>query len=729
MGSTTAKFVDEKFLQDDQTTRSAWASSDGKRNGVVRPRRVLACSGALSGGRGISIMERMARLYTLGGKTMTHLEHHNGGPTDGTDRKGTLCLLYRDLPLTSHQASRTMRNRYLISEKEQCRLLGTRIGIVGLSTGSVVLEALLRAGIGGIYRLADFDVFETSNSNRMLYGINDAGKTKMELCVERVKSVDPALVVEEFPTGLDASNVTSFVNNCDIIIEECDDIRVKVLVRQAAKLAKAPLLMGTSQNGMIDVERYDCDPFCMPFFRSEPIDIQGASNAKSGDKKQQMLAKLVSSLYDSRPMSTRFQVSVAAMGKTISSFPQLSEEVFLNAATIANASRRILLGDKSIPSGRFAIRFDKLFAPCNRIATEAPKMDPANGLASLPRPPFALDFSMDEDVKKLQFISYWALTAPSVGIIEPWETSIKIVSGKSKPILEVSLSQAAATADNRIHYWHELALGSLLQNADIAADHLGVHLESERVNTDQEATYVMRMTLRAGSKNEKETCDDGTRLFQSMSLRSSVRTTKVWSKTFPKGLESMLASLQVQIVNDEKYTSKIRSAMVKEHGQRLFHHQSRTSSEILPCADKIHPEMLGLGLEEEASLNAVREKPEFLETLIQLGMEKSLLAPVAQYLSQVATFLVLTDPNNLSNVEKGRILERVWLELVHHGVGVRPWGLLDSIESIGVNHAFFVFIPVEPLPVSGAEDGKDGVAMLLPRVDTTKDETAEEFHC
>ena len=54
------------------------------------------------------------------------------------------------------------------------------------------------------------------------------------------------------------------------------------------------------------------------------------------------------------------------VGDTIPSWPQLAEEVTLNAATVTHVVRRILLGDNTVVSGRFGIRLNELFRPENR---------------------------------------------------------------------------------------------------------------------------------------------------------------------------------------------------------------------------------------------------------------------------------------------------------------------------------------------------------------------------
>ena len=304
-------------------------------------------------------------------RKMTRLRVTQHPMPHDSHRVGFLMFQIYDKPLTSHQLDRTTRNRYLITEAEQQQLLGCRIGIVGLSTGSVALEALLRQGIGGVYRIADFDDFEVSNGNRMIFDKGDAGRSKLELCTERIFSCDPDIIVEPFPTGISKDNVNDFVQDCDIIIEECDDFLVKYLVRVEAMKYRKPLIMATSQNGMIDIERYDIDHEIKPFHAKnleEISQLMASSKVLSAEEKAKMLSKL----FNINLFSSRFMESSKEIGKSISSWPQLAEEVFLGAATLTHITRRILLGDTEIVSGRFSCDMNSMFTKENRISTTTP---------------------------------------------------------------------------------------------------------------------------------------------------------------------------------------------------------------------------------------------------------------------------------------------------------------------------------------------------------------------
>ena len=58
---------------------------------------------------------------------------------------------------------------------EQGRLAGLRVAVAGLSVGRAVVSTLVHEGIGGELRLADFDVLDLSNLNRVAGGVADVG--------------------------------------------------------------------------------------------------------------------------------------------------------------------------------------------------------------------------------------------------------------------------------------------------------------------------------------------------------------------------------------------------------------------------------------------------------------------------------------------------------------------------------------------------------------------------
>lgn len=636
---------------------------------------------------------------------------------------GQMHFFTLDVPLTMHQKERTKRNRYLITETEQKRLLGTRIGFVGLSTGSVALEAFLREGIGGFLRIADPDVFEISNGNRMLHGAVDEGRSKVDLCAKRIQDVDPDINVELFPDGVSDANVERFVQDCDLIVEECDDFRVKALLRFAAKKYGIPLLMASSQNGLVDVERYDIEgPTTRPFhLNDQSILDQMVSSEMSAATKN----KFLSQLYDLKTVSARFLGSGVEIGKSISSWPQLAEEVFLNAAVLSHAARRILLGDRTVISGRFSMNMNELFSPCDRVQTHEIQDLGSAGLSSYPRDPFTLSSQEQREIKELSFVAYWARSAPSGGNQQPWTTRLSIDSAESKPRLEFYFRKETTKyygyEKNVAEGWIDIAIGTMLFNADVAAAHLGKVLHRESVlDTSPNEKYALALTLsKPSDEKAKIRVAERNRLFDSLRYRTSARSSKPINH-IPSSLKEKLTMMGVIVVEEEVENNSsinnepssndihsVRNAIVDERRIRL-HDLKGVFAEVGSGQFQLHPKVLGLSDEEADAIKSLSQRPDVIDFVSAEGFLRStMLKPFQEEMSRTKVFLVLRllcdgddgDNNNHVNVnvEKGRLLEKVWLELTWHGYGTRPFSLsYKQLKNLQIDNAFYVFSLVEP---------------------------------
>ena len=221
-----------------------------------------------------------------------------------------------------------------------------RIGIVGMSVGQSILRCLAQEGIGGHFAIADFDTLETTNLNRISAGIHQTGLKKTTIASRFIAELDPFIEVNTYPNGIDENNIEEFVHNKDLIIEECDNLAVKKLVREHCKAAKVPVLMDTSDQLMIDVERYDLDP-------NRPL-FHGLIDNNSSEIPEIMR------LLEPDKCSERGRKSLQEIGVKIPSWPQLASDVQLGSAVTTKVARAILLGE-AIPSGRFRCDIMRLF--------------------------------------------------------------------------------------------------------------------------------------------------------------------------------------------------------------------------------------------------------------------------------------------------------------------------------------------------------------------------------
>ena len=253
------------------------------------------------------------------------------------------------------QNERTVRNRNLITTEEQKKFYNATIGIAGLSVGSSIATAIVLTGGGKHLRLADNDTLELSNMNRIVASVEDLGKLKTDIISRRLLDMNPYLDINLFPEGLTEKNIASFTKGLDVMIDEVDNMAIKYRIREYCKKYRIPLI-SAADNGdraVIDVERYDRNP--QPnFFHGRLGKItydELAKLDKIGTGK--MITKLVGDIPD------RMRESLAQIGKTLASWPQLGSIAMLNGAAVAYAVRQILLG-KSMKD-RTIIALDQLF--------------------------------------------------------------------------------------------------------------------------------------------------------------------------------------------------------------------------------------------------------------------------------------------------------------------------------------------------------------------------------
>ena len=88
-------------------------------------------------------------------------------------------------------------------------------------------------------------------------------------------------------------SVGDFLDGLDIVVEECDSLDMKALVREGARARRLPVLMATSDRGLMDVERFDLEP-ARPILHGLLGDVDAAllSQMTARDKIPHMLGHL-----------------------------------------------------------------------------------------------------------------------------------------------------------------------------------------------------------------------------------------------------------------------------------------------------------------------------------------------------------------------------------------------------------------------------------------------------
>jgi hypothetical protein len=253
----------------------------------------------------------------------------------------------RILEKTEFIELRTARNRNKITEKEQEELSTKSVGIVGLSVGFSVFMSMVMERVSGHFKIADFDTLSMSNLNRLPFSLSDIGLPKVEIARRWALEIDPYLNIEVFKEGLNENNIMDFFqggNNLDLVVDECDSGNMKLLLRIFSKNFCVPLLMETSDRGLLDVENYQS--------AQEPIFHGRILESEIDDLLSKSSSEILMRFIDLTTASKRGVESIMEIGKSLDSWPQLASDVLHGGASVTIAARNILLGN-TIPSGRY----------------------------------------------------------------------------------------------------------------------------------------------------------------------------------------------------------------------------------------------------------------------------------------------------------------------------------------------------------------------------------------
>jgi molybdopterin/thiamine biosynthesis adenylyltransferase len=255
---------------------------------------------------------------------------------------------------------RTSRNLYKITPEERSILQQKAIGVIGLSVGQMIAITMVMERICAEIRLADFDALELSNMNRIRTSLSNLGIPKVIIAAREIAEIDPYIEVKIFKEGITEDNIDLFLlegGKLDVLVEECDGLDVKILSRVRARAMGIPVVMETNDRGMIDIERFDLNPSLPLLHGLIPENMQNLESLRNLSNQEKV--PLLGAMVGIDKISERMKLSLAEMGKTIGTWPQLASSVVLGGAMVTDVCRKILLQQLQI-TGRFYVDFDQI---------------------------------------------------------------------------------------------------------------------------------------------------------------------------------------------------------------------------------------------------------------------------------------------------------------------------------------------------------------------------------
>ncbi|MDI9973397.1 Rv1355c family protein [Rhodococcus sp. IEGM 1307] len=557
----------------------------------------------------------------------------------------------------SFRLLRLDRNRNKITAQEQERLRNVTVGIVGLSVGHAVALALTLEGACGGLRLADFDTLELSNLNRVPGTVLDLGVNKAVVAARRIAEIDPYVTVTLWEDGLDVESVAEFLDGTDVVIDECDSLDVKVSLRREAKRRGLPVLMATSDRGLLDVERFDLEPD-RPVFHGVigDVDVESLTGLGSRDK-----IPLVLRILDAGELSATMAASLVEVDETISTWPQLGGEVLLGGAQVAAAVRRIGLGQPLAP-GRCRMDLDQHLD----ALTDPPRPH------DLPEEPADRAVPAPVSHDAVDAVVHAAARAPSGGNVQPWTIAADDAG------LTISVAPEHTTAMDVGYRGSCVAVGAALHNARIAASAAGL-LGAVTVHDGDEGLPVATMTF--GSGNARELTDR----YEHMLDRTTNRRPGV-----PRPLDDTQAGLLAEaaslegarlcLVTDRDDIATIGAILAESDRIRFLTptlHREMIGELRWPPLDSVETgiDVRALELDSaELSTLALLRRPDVMERLGELDAGRALGKSTADRVASSSAVAVVAIPGSTPRdyVRGGEATESVWIHAQALGLAVQP---------------------------------------------------------
>ena len=562
------------------------------------------------------------------------------------------------------------RNRNKITDFEQENLAALTVGVIGLSTGHVIAHTMVMEGVCGHIKLADFDNLEISNLNRIPASLLDLGTNKAVIAARRIAELDPYIKVEIFDEGLQESNIDLFMSGLDIVIEECDSLDVKVLVREAAIKRKIPVLMSTSDLGMMDVERFDLDIDPKPFHGLTNVNAAGLKDLSRRDKSDYALA-----IVEGEKISARLAASMIEIDHTVSTWPQLASDVMQGAALVTTAVRRIGTGKKT-PSSRARMDMGLVFE--NALPPVVPsKIEESNYTP----PTFTGVFR--EDV--LLAVSF----APSLGNSQPWRHQWAADKFQIEIIREATNSLDIKSRASLV------ALGAASLNAEIVAAYHDKNYIVEHYPEKNRPDLVTQLTNNAEGKADKNIAILYPFLLSRKTNRS-ISERQLLSAEMMRNLSEVSHHYPVKLHMLSTPEAMTRYSDVSSESDRLRYlsadlHKEMMQEMIWPdnkfIEKGIDVRTLGLAENELSSLSILK-RPDVMNELAEWDAGASLGDYNKSRIESASAIVVITvsDNSDYDYIVGGKAMQHFWLIAEQYKLAVQPLSPIflyaDNLEDI-----------------------------------------------
>ena len=578
---------------------------------------------------------------------------------------------------------RTSRNQYKITREEQDLLSKKKIGVIGLSVGQSVSITLAMERVGGEFRLADFDVLELTNLNRIRTGIHNLGLPKVYAVAREIAEIDPFLTVKCFGDGLSESNMDDFFTGggkLDLLVEESDGFDIKILSRYKARELGIPVVMEANDRCTVDVERFDLEPQrSILHGMVDHLDVNLLKTLKTTEEKIPYMLDVVGL----ETSSAKLKASMLEIDQTITTWPQLASSVIMGGGIMGDVIRRILLNSYN-ESGRYHVDIEELIGntpnPSQASVIKYPKgealtTDKMRETISKLAPHHSSDL-LDDQV--MEQVVEAALLAPSAGNNQPWKW---IFHNKSLYLFH-DFAQSISWLDDQ-HFISNIAFGTAIENVSLKSAQLGYEITYQLFPVPSEQNLIASIQFKKAAPHNK--VND---LVDFISIRHTNRKKGIREAINPDQLQLLksageeIANVNVSITNKKNDIENIAEIVAACEKIRFMHargHHDFFSSEIRwrdspqPITEGLDIKTLELSLSQEIGLKVASNK-NVIELLNKWDKGDGLKKISSDTIKASSAIGIVTMPEFTSEnwIESGRAVQKLWLTASKYNMAFQP---------------------------------------------------------
>jgi len=579
------------------------------------------------------------------------------------------------------------RNTDVISPEEQATLRSMRVLVAGCgSVGGSIVEPLVRLGLGAIV-LADPEPYDVHNINRQSCLITDIGRSKATVLAERASAINPFIETRVFGDGLRVGNIDDALSGVTVVFDGIDVVASsweKYLLHERACAMRIPVMSGMDYGGKAVLYIFD--------YRRRAIPFYGKATAEAHREKR--FVECFKWLgYTHFP--TDFLPIIRDRLKTSEPWPQVSYCVqamgAIGTRSILNLAMRrkmphVVSFDTHMRSRRFGARLlDHLRWPGSLVRTYVSSRRRPNG-----RSESALSATSDLDTlfegdpvlkKVVRAISL----APSPHNTQPW-----VLRLNSRREIRMSWNRARAVpcADPR-GYGVALGLGCAIEAAASIADIAFAPGTGDDIFApDYSAGTLTIRGLKTESyaRNigllEKRSTNRQPYLSSEIPAEVGARCAELASAF---GARAVLDSRCKQKLKAQTFEIALRQFGRREYVEELLAHIRMSADEAARFPAGMTLQGLGLNWAYGRAVALLRSSARLRTVAPSLGLARIMAMAVAETMERVGGFVLITTPDRTTRgqVDAGRALMRVWLELTSQDYACQPMDFPISTDESG----------------------------------------------